>query len=95
MYHTSKSALVLNFKGRALDDSSLTCERKSVLGINTISMAKINVEINQNHKFVSIGLSVKLKCGLLLSKPTKSVTGDVSIPQYICVKVGLPVKWEK
>ena len=55
-----------------------------MLGINTISMAKINVEINQNHKFVSIGLSVKLKCGLLLSKPTNSLTGGVSVPQYMC-----------
>ena len=41
MYHTSKSVTCIKFKGSGYDRSS-TCERKSALGINTVSPISID-----------------------------------------------------
>ena len=41
MYHTSKSVTYIKFKGSGYDRSS-TCERKSALGINTVSPISID-----------------------------------------------------
>ena len=41
MFHTSKSVTCIKFKGSGFDRSS-TCERKSALGINTVSPFSID-----------------------------------------------------
>ena len=46
MYHSCESVTCIKFKGSSYDRSS-TCERKSAVGINTISPTSIENRIDQ------------------------------------------------